>query len=92
MIRSVRGRVLVHEPEGPVVEVGGVGMLVRVSATTGGAGPNASTSKVSLRHASIDACQDALEITSRLLSRAIAAHRAVPQQKRKSSAQSLAMF
>jgi holliday junction DNA helicase RuvA len=34
VIRSVRGRVLVHEPEGPVIEVGGVGMLVRVSATT----------------------------------------------------------
>jgi holliday junction DNA helicase RuvA len=34
MIRSVVGRVAVHEPEGPVVEVGGVGLLVRVSATT----------------------------------------------------------
>jgi holliday junction DNA helicase RuvA len=34
MIRSVRGPVLAHEPEGPVVEVGGVGLLVRVSATT----------------------------------------------------------
>ena len=39
MIRSVRGRVLVHEPEGPVIEVGGVGMLVRVSATTAQALP-----------------------------------------------------
>lgn len=34
MIRSVRGRVVAHEPEGPVVEVGGVGLFVRVSATT----------------------------------------------------------
>lgn len=34
MIRSVRGRVVAHEAEGPVVEVGGVGLLVRVSATT----------------------------------------------------------
>lgn len=34
MIRSLRGRVLAHEPDGPVVEVGGVGLLVRVSATT----------------------------------------------------------
>jgi holliday junction DNA helicase RuvA len=34
MIRSVRGRVVAHEPEGPVIEVGGVGLLVRVSATT----------------------------------------------------------
>jgi len=34
MIRSIRGRVAAHEPEGPVVEVGGVGLLVRVSATT----------------------------------------------------------
>ena len=33
MIRSVRGRVVAHEAEGPVVEVGGVGLLVRVSAT-----------------------------------------------------------
>ena len=34
MIRSVRGRVVAHEAEGPVVEVGGVGLLGRVSATT----------------------------------------------------------
>jgi Holliday junction DNA helicase RuvA len=34
MIRSVRGRVVAHEPEGPVIEVGGAGLLVRVSATT----------------------------------------------------------
>jgi Holliday junction DNA helicase RuvA len=34
MIRSVRGRVVAHEAEGPVIEVGGVGLLVRVSATT----------------------------------------------------------
>jgi Holliday junction DNA helicase RuvA len=33
--------VLVHEPEGPVVEVGGVGLLVRVSATTAAALPAA---------------------------------------------------
>ena len=30
---------LAHEPEGPVIEVGGVGLLVRVSATTGAALP-----------------------------------------------------
>ena len=30
---------LAHEPDGPVVEVGGVGLLVRVSATTLGALP-----------------------------------------------------
>jgi Holliday junction DNA helicase RuvA len=34
MIRSVRGRVDSVEPEGPVVEVGGVGLLLRVSAHT----------------------------------------------------------
>jgi Holliday junction DNA helicase RuvA len=34
VIRSIRGRVLAHEADGPVVEVGGVGLLVRVSATT----------------------------------------------------------
>src|SRR5262245_33073639 len=34
MIRSIRGRVVAHEPEGPVIEVGGAGLLVRVSATT----------------------------------------------------------
>jgi holliday junction DNA helicase RuvA len=34
MIRSVRGRVVAHEPEGPVIAVGGAGLLVRVSATT----------------------------------------------------------
>ena len=34
MIRSIRGPVVALEPEGPVVEVGGVGLLVRVSATT----------------------------------------------------------
>ncbi len=39
MIRSIRGRVLAHEPDGPVVEVGGVGLLVRVSSTTGASLP-----------------------------------------------------
>jgi Holliday junction DNA helicase RuvA len=39
MIRSVRGRVVALEAEGPVVEVGGVGLLVRVSATTAAALP-----------------------------------------------------
>jgi Holliday junction DNA helicase RuvA len=39
MIRSVRGRVVALEAEGPVVEVGGVGLLVRVSATTGASLP-----------------------------------------------------
>ena len=34
MIRTVAGRLAAVEPEGPVVEVGGVGLLVRVSATT----------------------------------------------------------
>ncbi len=41
MIRSIRGRVLAHEPDGPVVEVGGVGLLVRVSSTTGATLPAA---------------------------------------------------
>jgi holliday junction DNA helicase RuvA len=41
MIRSIRGRVLAHEPDGPVIEVGGVGMLVRVSATTAASLPSA---------------------------------------------------
>lgn len=39
MIRSIRGRVLAHEPDGPVIEVGGVGLLVRVSPTTASALP-----------------------------------------------------
>ena len=39
MIRSVRGRVVAHEPEGPVIEVGGAGLLVRMSATTAAALP-----------------------------------------------------
>lgn len=34
MIRSVAGRVAALEADGPVVEVGGVGLLLRVSATT----------------------------------------------------------
>ena len=34
MIRSVSGRVAAHEADGPVVEVGGVGLLLRVSGTT----------------------------------------------------------
>lgn len=41
MIRSIRGRVLAHEVEGPVIEVGGLGMLVRVSLTTAGSLPGA---------------------------------------------------
>jgi Holliday junction DNA helicase RuvA len=41
VIRSIRGRVLAHEPDGPVVEVGGVGLLVRVSSTTGASLPAA---------------------------------------------------
>jgi Holliday junction DNA helicase RuvA len=41
MIRSIRGRVLAHEPDGPVIEVGGVGILVRVSASTAASLPAA---------------------------------------------------
>jgi holliday junction DNA helicase RuvA len=41
VIRSIRGRVLAHEPDGPVVEVGGVGLLVRVSSPTGATLPAA---------------------------------------------------
>ena len=39
MIRSIRGRVLAQETDGPVIEVGGLGMLVRVSVTTAGSLP-----------------------------------------------------
>ena len=31
MIRSIRGRVLAHESDGPVIEVGGVGYSVQVT-------------------------------------------------------------
>ena len=48
MIRSVRGRVVAHEAEGPVVEVGGVGLLVRVSATTAAGLPPAGSEAVLL--------------------------------------------
>ncbi len=41
MIRSIRGRVQALEPDGPVIEVGGVGMLVRVSASTAASLPAA---------------------------------------------------
>lgn len=34
MIRTLAGRIAAHEADGPVVEVGGVGILARVSATT----------------------------------------------------------
>jgi Holliday junction DNA helicase RuvA len=59
MIRSVRGRVLAHEPDGPVVEVGGVGLLVRVSATTGATLPGvggevALLTVLSVREESLD--------------------------------------
>ena len=43
MIRSIRGRVLAHEPDCPVIEVGGVGFLVRVSPTTAGSLPAAGS-------------------------------------------------
>lgn len=39
MIRSVRGRLAAVEADGAIVEVGGVGLLVRVSATTARALP-----------------------------------------------------
>lgn len=34
MIRTLAGRIVAHESDGPVVVVGGVGLLVRVSPTT----------------------------------------------------------
>jgi Holliday junction DNA helicase RuvA len=60
MIRSIRGRVLAHEPDGPVIEVGGVGLLVRVSATTAGALPPAG-SEVALATALV-VREDALDL------------------------------
>ena len=41
MIRTLRGRLAAHEADGVVIEVGGVGLMARVSATTGGRLPSA---------------------------------------------------
>lgn len=51
---------LLHEPEGPVVEVGGVGLLVRVSAVTAAALP-ASGAEASLLTALV-VREDALDL------------------------------
>jgi Holliday junction DNA helicase RuvA len=60
MIRSVSGRVAAHEPEGPVVEVGGVGLLLRVSATTAAQLPPAGGSVSLLAHLVVR--EDALDL------------------------------
>jgi Holliday junction DNA helicase RuvA len=60
MIRSVSGRVAAHEPEGPVVEVGGVGLLLRVSATTAAQIPPAGGSVSLLAHLVVR--EDALDL------------------------------
>lgn len=60
MIRSVRGRLLAHETDGPVVEVGGVGMLLRVSATTAATLPPAGQEVALLAHLVVR--EDALDL------------------------------
>lgn len=60
MIRSVRGRLLAHETDGPVVEVGGVGMLLRVSATTAATLPPAGQEVSLLAHLVVR--EDALDL------------------------------
>jgi holliday junction DNA helicase RuvA len=60
MIRSVSGRVVAHEAEGPVVEVGGVGLLLRVSATTAAQIPPAGGSVALLTHLVVR--EDALDL------------------------------
>lgn len=60
MIRSVSGRVAAHEPEGPVVEVGGVGLLLRVSATTAAQIPPAGGTISLLAHLVVR--EDALDL------------------------------
>jgi Holliday junction DNA helicase RuvA len=60
MIRSVSGRVVAHEAEGPVVEVGGVGLLLRVSATTAAQIPASGGSVALLAHLVVR--EDALDL------------------------------
>jgi len=60
VIRSLRGRLAALEPDGVVVEVGGVGLLVRVSATTARALPRAGE-EVRL-HAHLVVREDALDL------------------------------
>ncbi len=60
MIRSVRGRLLALEADGPVVEVGGVGMLLRVSATTAGTLPAPGQEVTLLAHLVVR--EDALDL------------------------------
>jgi Holliday junction DNA helicase RuvA len=60
MIRSVRGRMLVLDGEGATVEVGGVGLLLRVSPTTARRLP-AAGGEVSLQ-AHLVVREDALEL------------------------------
>lgn len=60
MIRSVSGRVVAHEADGPVVEVGGVGLLLRVSATTAAQIPPTGGSVALLAHLVVR--EDALDL------------------------------
>lgn len=60
MIRSVRGRLAALETDGPVVEVGGVGMLLRVSPTTAGTLPAPGSEVALLAHLVVR--EDALDL------------------------------
>jgi len=60
MVRSVRGRLLSIEADGAVVDVGGIGLLLRVSATTARALP-APGSEVALE-AALVVREDALDL------------------------------
>ncbi|MGD9694535.1 MAG: Holliday junction branch migration protein RuvA [Thermoleophilia bacterium] len=60
MIRAIRGPVLAHEPEGPVIEVGGLGVLVRVSATTAATLP--ATGSVAALHTVLVVREESLDL------------------------------
>ncbi|MEQ8833183.1 MAG: Holliday junction branch migration protein RuvA [Miltoncostaeaceae bacterium] len=60
MIRTLAGRIVALEADGPVVEVGGVGILARVSATTAAALPAVGGSVSLMTHLVVR--EDALEL------------------------------
>lgn len=60
MIRTLAGRIAAHEADGPVVEVGGVGILARVSATTAAGLPPVGGSVNLVTHLVVR--EDALEL------------------------------